>query len=165
MKQLKFSFTDTPISGVTTLAFPRGLINFGADFAPISEKPSEVVISNVTADREMPEKFRFSHSSVSNIYANTGIAPSVQAPSTRGTNLLIQLTEVATINDTVDATYRADVPLSSHLVLKIPAIEQVTEEVVLEMIGRLVSGLFETGDTGETRLARLLRGALLPKDI
>lgn len=165
MKSLKFSFTDTPISGVTTLDFPRGLVNFGTDFAPISEKPTEVVISNVTADRDMPEKFRFQYSNINNIYTNTGIAPSVQAASLRGTNLLVQLTEVASITDSVDASYRVDAPISAHLVLKAPAIEQVTETVLMTVIGRLISGLFETGDEGETRLARLLRGALLPKDI
>lgn len=165
MKTLNFSYTDTPIAGVTSLTFPRGLVNFGADFAPVVEKPSEVVISNVTTDREQPEKYRYAISNVNNIYTGTGISSTVQAPSTKGVNLLVQLTDVGSVTDSVDASYRVDLPLSSHFVLKVPAIEQVTEAVIITHIGRLISGLFETGDNGTIRLSRLLRGALLPKDI
>lgn len=78
---------------------------------------------------------------------------------------MVQLTEIASITDTVDPSFRVDVPISAHIVLKVPAIEQITEDQLIAVVGRLVSGLFETGKTDSVRLSRLVRGSLLPADL
>lgn len=164
-KAINFSYTDTPISGVTSLTFPRGLINYDADFTVVENTAQQVVLTNVTSERSRPEKFRIAASKIDNIYKNSGISLSVQAPNLEGTNLLVQLTDVASVTDSTNPAYRVDAPISSHLVLKVPALEQLTEEMVLTHIGRLVSGLFETGSTANSRLKAMLRGSLVPKDL
>lgn len=164
-KQVNFGYTDTPIDGVTTLVLDRGKLNFGADFSPVNLKNGEATVTNVTSPQDRPEKLRFAISRIDNIYKGSGISPSAQAASVRGTNLLVQLTEVASITDTVDPSFRVDVPISAHIVLKIPAIEQITEDQLIAVVGRLVSGLFETGKTDSVRLSRLVRGSLLPADL
>lgn len=165
MKQVSFGYTDTPISGVTSLDFPRGLVNFGADFRTVVNKPGEAILTNITSPADRPEKFRIALSTVNNVYQGSGISPSVQAPSVRGSNLLVQLTEIVTITDSVDTGYRVDAPLSLHLVFKVPAIEQITEDHVMTAFGRLVSGIFETGSESNLRLKAELRGALIPSDL
>lgn len=164
-KQVNFGYTDTAIAGVTTLNLPRGLINYAADFRTKSETKGELILTNITSPIDRPEKFRLAWSQVDNIYTGSGISETVQAPSLRGVNLLVQLTEVASITDTVDAAYRVDVPISCHLVIKVPAVEEITETHVAAAVGRLVSGLFETGSEANIRLKALLRGSLQPTDL
>lgn len=165
MKTVNFGYTDTPISGVTSLEFERGLVNFGADFRVKTENKSELILTNITSPIDRPEKFRIAHTVVDNIYNGTGISESVQLPSLRGVNVLVQLTEVVSITDDTHPEYRKDAPLSFHVVIKSPAIEQITEAHIATGLGRLVSGLFETGSVANTRLRSLLRGSLSPTDI
>lgn len=164
-KSISAGYTDTPISGVTTLTFPRGLVNFGADFRVKSETANEAIITNLTTPVDRPERIRFSYSDVANIYSGTDVDPSVYAPSKRGVSVLTQLTETFSVTDSVDTTYRVDLPVSAHLVLKVPASEYLTAELIEAMIGRLVSSLFETGSLTDSRLKALLRGSLLPTDL
>lgn len=164
-KSVNFGYTDTAIDGVTALDLSRGLVNFGADFRVKADKGNELILTNISSPIDRPEKFRIAWSLVENIYNNSGISESVQAQSVRGVNLLVQLTEVASVTDSVDAAYRVDLPLSYHLVIRVPAVEEITEDHVAAGIGRLVSGLFETGSEANTRLKALLRGSLEPTDL
>lgn len=164
-KVINFGYTDTPINGVTSLNFPRGLVNFGADFRIRSEKKDEMILTNITSPIDRPEKFRMAWSLIDSVYNGTGIAEANQAPSLRGVNLLIQLTEIASITDSGDASYRVDVPISVHCVVKVPAVEELTEAHIQAVLGRLVSGYYETGSTATSRMKALLRGSLEPLDL
>lgn len=164
-KQLSLGFTDTPIAGVTSLKLDRGLVNYRADFRAKANTPREAILTNITSPVDRPEKFRIAYQDVSDIYKDTGIDMSVRAPSKRGVSLLVQLTEVASVTDTTDPSYRVDLPLSMHLVIKVPANENITAELVESMLGRLTSGVFETGSSDDSRLKSLLRGSLLPTDM
>lgn len=157
-------YRDTPISGVTSLDYARGLINYGADYNLVVDEPDEVILTNITSPLDRPEKFRFAYSQIKNIYNNTDIHPNVQAPSKRGISVLVQLTN--TISE-VDATSdnRVDLPISAHMVLKFPAYTAITATKIEEQIGRLLSGLYETGSVSQSRLNSMMRGSLLPKDI
>lgn len=164
-KVLSLGFTDTPIEGVTSLDFPRGLINYGADFRIKQSANNEVILTNLTCPTDQPEKFRIGYQEIADVYTNTGIQTSVQAPYKRGIKLLVQLTQVASITDDTDADFRIDAPISVQLIVKVPSIQEVTEEIILQSIGRLMSGIFETGSTTSTRLRSEFRGALVPTDL
>lgn len=159
-------FSDTAIEGVTSLEFTRGLVNTKADFAVKSEKPGqEVVLINLTSPIDRPEKFRLAYSDVANIYNGTGIDPSLHAPTKRGISILVQETSTICVTDTVDADFRIDLPISCHLVIKVPASEYITAEDVRERLGRLLSSLFDTGSENDSRLNAILRGSLVPSDL
>lgn len=165
-KVKSYGYTDTAIAGVTGLDFPRGLVNFDADFRVKSDKPGqEVVLTNTTSPIDRPEKLRIAYSDVANVYNGTGIDPSVSAPTKRGISILVQETSVLSVSDSVDADFRLDLPLSCHLVIKVPASEYVTADDVLASIGRLLSGLFDTGLETNARLNAILRGSLVPSDV
>lgn len=165
-KVVSLGYTDTPIEGVTELHFARGLVNYGADFRVKSNSPGkEVVLTNITSPVDRPEKVRIGYSEVSNIYAGTGVEPSVLSPTKKGVQILAQVTEVISVTDDTDPDYRVDLPVSYHLVIKVPTSEYITGARVEAGVGRLLSGLFDTGVTTTTRLEAILRGALMPTGV
>lgn len=164
-KQVNVGYTDSPISGVTSLELARGLVNFGADFRTVSEAPGELVITNITSPTDRPESFRIGYSTVQDVYKGTTIDPSVYAPSRKGISVLVQLTDTYSVTDTTDAEFRVDLPISTHMVIKVPSSEYLTSEHVMAQVGRCVSGLFETGSEANDRLKALLRGSLKPSDL
>lgn len=164
-KSIEYNRTDTPISGVTSLTIPVGLVNYGADFRVKSNEPGEVVITNLTSPTDRPEKFRFAMSDIKDIYRNTGIDPSLYAPSKRGISILGQLTDVWTVVDSADPSYDVALPMEAHIVMKVPANDYITADMVLAFLGRTVDSLLETGVNNSNRLKALLRGSLLPIDM
>lgn len=164
-KVLTTNYVDTPIPGVTGLNLARGLVNFGADFKVKKDSPDEVILTNLTCPVIYPEKIRFSVSDVNNVYTGSSIEPSLFAPTKRGTSILCQVVETWKVTDSTDPSYEVALPVSAHLVLKVPNNEMITPAAVQTLVGRLISGLFETGATNTTRLSALLRGSLKPSDV
>lgn len=164
-KVVNVGYTDTPISGVSSLNFPRGLVNFGADFRIKNDTGSELLVTNITSPVDRPEALRWAYTDVQDIYKGTNVDPSVYAPSKRGLSLLAQVSETWSVTDSVDATFRVDLPVSAHIVLKIPASEFITAQMIQTLVGRLVSGIYDTGDLTTTRLNALMRGSLYPSDL
>jgi len=69
------------------------------------------------------------------------------------------------VTDSADATYVVNLPVAGHIVLRIPANENITADMLKLFVGRLIDGLFETGLNDSTRLRSLSRGVLLPNDL
>lgn len=153
-------YSDTPISGVSTLDFPRGLVNYPVDFRIMSESAGEIKLTNLTSPLDRPEVVRVAHSIIPDVYKNSGISANVQPPSTKGVSILCQVTNV--YRDTTIAASPIDLPISAHIVIRVPAHSSVTAAVVEAHVGRLISSLYETGSTGTSRLESLLRGSLQP---
>jgi len=167
-KVFSLGYTDTAIDGVTSLDFPRGLVNFGADWAIKGNGNGQelVLVHNTGSDLSVPpEKIRYSVSPVANIFAGTGVEATAYVPNRKGVSVLVQLTQVWIVTDDADPTYRVELPISCHLVLKVPLSEYVTGARLEAVVGRLVSGLFETGDLLTTRFDKLVRGSLVPSDV
>lgn len=164
-KSVLYNRTDTPIPGVAELTIPIGLVNFGADFRVRSDEPGEAIITNLTSPIDRPEKYRFAMNEIKDVYRNSGIDTTLYSPSRRGASVLCQLTDTWTVVDSVDTSYEVALPIEGHIVLKLPANENITADMVKGFVGRLVSGLFDTGVTTSTRMKSLLRGSLLPLDL
>jgi hypothetical protein len=165
-KTIQPGYTDTPVSGVTSLTFPRAVLNIAKDYRVKSNKDGkEVVLTNITSPIDRPENIRLAYTDIANIYNGTGIEPSVAAPTKRGVSVLAQVTDVLTVSESTDADYRVDLPLSAHLVIKVPASEYVTSAQVQAVVGRLLSSLFDTGVSTTSRLEAILRGSLVPSEL
>lgn len=165
-KTKSVGYTDTPVSGVSSLTFPRGILNFKEDFR-IKENNSgkEIILTNITSPVDRPERIRLAYNDVANIYSGTGIDASITAPTKRGVSILAQVTEVISVTDSTDADYRLDLPVSYHLVIKVPASEFISATDIQTGLGRLLSGLFDTGSTSTSRLEAIIRGSLTPSDL
>lgn len=158
-------YTDTAISGVSSLAFPRGLVNFGKDFRVQKNGITDVTITNLTCPLDQPEKFRFAISDIANIYTNSGVDPSVQGANKQGQSLLIQLSEVYSVTDSADPSYRVDLPITCNITFKSPKNSLITSDILLTLLGRAVSGAFDTGLTTNSGITRLEHGSLVPSDL
>lgn len=164
-KVISKGYTDTPISGGTTHTFPRAALNFAADFRVKSNQPNEAILTNITSPVDRPESIRIGFSNIANVYSGTTIEPSVTAPTKRGVSVLCQVTDIISITDDTDADYRVDLPVSYHVVIKVPANENLTTALIQEGLSRMISALFETDSATLTRLEALIRGSLIPSDL
>jgi hypothetical protein len=164
-KVTKYGYTDTPIDGVTDLKFDRGLVNIKQDFRVKSNSGKEAILTNITSPIDRPENIRIAFTDVADVYKGSNVEPSVFAPSKRGVSVLVQVTDVLTVTDDTDADYKIDLPLSFHLVVKVPNSEYVTADVVKKGLGRLLSSLYDTGSISNTRLEAILRGSLIPSEL
>lgn len=162
---ISYGYTDTPISGVSSLTLSRGLINFGKDFRVQKNGITDVTLTNLTSPIDQPEKFRFAISDIANIYTNTGIDPSVWGANKQGQSVLIQLSEVISVTDSTDPSYRVDLPVVCNITLKTPKSSLITSDYLLTLLGRAVSGAFDTGLTSTTGIQRLEHGSLIPTDL
>lgn len=162
---VSFGYTDTPIEGVPSLTFPRGLPNFVADWSIKSQNVKECVLTNVKASADQPEKLRISFSEVPNIYAGSGISESVYGPSKKGISLLVQLTAVKQITSDTDPSYIRQEPWSVYTVVKVPLSEYTTAQGILDFLGRHLSGFFNTGSLTTARLDAMLRGCVAPSEL
>lgn len=136
--------------------------DFAGNFSVKSNVPGEAKIVNMTTPIDRPEALRFAYSEVSDVYNNTSIDPSVYASSRKGVQLLVQLTDVYSLTDDVDPEYRVDLPVSAHLVIKVPACEYISDSDILDLTNRLIGGLYDGQVVNSTRIQALLRGSLVP---
>lgn len=164
-KQIVYNYTDTAISGVTSLTLPRGLVNFKADWRVRYNEPDEAILTNLSSPVVYPERMRISASDVANVYNGSSVEPSLYAPTKKGRSILVQVNEIWKVTDSEDATYEVALPVQCHLVIKVPNHELVTPDAIQTLVGRCVSGLFETGSSATGRIGALLRGSLLPSDL
>lgn len=150
----------TPASLTTTVH------HFPTTFAKREASAGESILVNIGTPTDRLEVVKTAIKDVKNIYNGTGIIPGYQSPNQTGRQLLVQLNETWSKVDSEDVAYRQDLPVQAHLVIKIPNDSLISENDVLELIGRL-NGLLSESDGGveptiTSRLVALLRGALTP---
>lgn len=164
-KTLNLNVTDTGVEGVTTLALDKAIINYGEDFRVKSQDASSVILTNMTSPLDKPETYRVAVSPVKDIYKGSSIDPNLYSVSRKGVSILCGLQKVYTVTDSADTSYEKDLPASGHIVLKVPADAVFTADVVEDLVGRIVAGLYESGSITTERLTAIMRGSLIPKDL
>lgn len=158
-------YTDTSIDGAVQPTIARPVINFAEDFRVKKTTESELVLVNLTSPLDRTEKVRYSVQNVSNVYAGTDIDPSVHAPVKRGVSLLVQRSATIAVSDSTQANSRIDLPVSFHIVAKVPVNEHIDASLIEDEIARTFSMMYETNSTDTSRINALLRGSLEPKDL
>lgn len=164
-KTLNMNFNDTTVTGGTAVELTLPQLNYAADFRVTKDDASEAIITNITSPIDMPERFRFAHNQVADVYKNTGIDPTMYYASRRGTQVLCQLTDTYSVTDASAPDYLALLPVEAHIVVKVPNNDLVSVAQVESLVTRMLAGLYETTAGRETRLRSLLRGALLPSSL
>ena len=165
-RSIALNYTDSGVSGVTTLKKDIAILNFGSDYRVKQDDAGEAIIANITSPIDRPETFRFSAAPVADVYKGTGIDSGFYSPSRKGISLLCQLTDVYKYADSADSTFKDQyLPISGHMVLKVPCNEALTADMISTFVGRLIAGLYASGNLDASRLKSMLRGALLPTDM
>lgn len=158
-----FGYTDS-IGTTKNIAIPD--LSYTTDFAITKEVADEVVLTNRTSPIDQPETIRFGYQNVANVYANTGIDPSYMSVSRRGVSLVAQVNDILRVS--CDGGENAcnlsiiDLPMTAHIVVKVPLIQYVTAELAMGTVNRAISSLYDTGKTSTSRLEAMLRHALTP---
>lgn len=155
-------YTDS-ITTAKTLSVPD--LSYAADFAVTRDTPDEVVITNTTSPIDQPETIRFGYNQVADVYRGTGIDPSVASVSKRGASIVVQLNDILRVacdSETNCSPVQFDLPISTHIVMKVPINQYITADLVKQLVLRNVAALFSTGKTDSTRIDALLRHALTP---
>lgn len=167
-KSISLNHTDSGVSGVTTLTHDRAILNFGADYRikvqEAAKNTSQVVLTNMTSPIDKPETFKVAATEIKDIYKGTSIDVALYSPTRKGVSVLCALNDVYTVTDSV-TTESYDLPISGHFVLKVPADANITPAMVDAFLGRLISGLYESGSATTARLSAILRGSLIPTDL
>lgn len=163
-KSLGFSYSDTAFGSPETLNFVRANTNYGEDFTIKNLASGETKITNITAANDRPEVIRLAYSEVKDVYVNSGIDSAYYAPSRKGFSLVTQITEVARVTESVDASVY-DLPISAHLVIKAPNDALITAAVIETVLKRLMSSLYNDNVLTTVRLAGLMKGAVTPPEV
>lgn len=164
-KVTSFGYTDTAPAGGATKTLTRPNLNYAANFSVVSNTDNKAVITNLTTPVDQQETIRWQESNVANIYDGTTIDPSVFATSKQGISLVAQVNNVLRVTDSVDATFQVDLPISVHMVVKLPKSQYITSANLEAVIARCVAAYYDTDSTGVTRIDKLVRGSMLPSTL
>lgn len=165
MTTISKGYTDTPTTANPVLTLPRPNLNWNEDYRVTKNTGDETVMINLNSPLDRPEKVRLAVSKVANVYGGTDIDPSVHAPTKRGISILAQRTSTLSVTDETASNDRIDLPLSFHIVAKIPVSEHITADIVQQELARTFSTLFDTDVETSGRLNSIMRGSLTPKEL
>lgn len=156
-------YTDT-ISTPKSVSIPD--LDYAHDFAVTKDTSEECILTNMTSPLDQPETLRFGYQNIADVYRNTGIDPSFMSTTKRGISVVSQVNDILRVIPDTDTTCCGDtsydLPISAHVVVKVPVNANVTPDVVKTLVFRAVSTMFNTGKTDSTRIGELLRDALNP---
>lgn len=161
-KTISKGYTDT-ITATKNVAIPD--LDYDADFRVKSQDPGSAILANITSPLDRTETLTFGYSEIKDVYKDQSIDSAVQPASHKGVQILAKVTDVFSLTDSSDASYRVDLPVSAHVVIRVPACEYISTGDIQGLAMRAVAGLFDTGKIDTTRLASLLKGALVPKEL
>lgn len=125
----------TAVGGTTLQAYQLPNINWATDWSKVGGAANSTLLASVISPYDAQTRLRVSTSPVANVYAGTGVDPSYMLPTKRGVSMLVQLNLVASVTDSADPKFRADLPISCHVVMKLPMSGYLTEsdlEAVLQ---------------------------------
>lgn len=162
-KIINLTAKDTVQNGVTAPVLTLPILNYAADFRlKQSSSANEVILVNTKTGLDEDEQIRIAFNEIADIYKNSGISCDNVSSSKTGCSLLVQLTKTVKLTDSTDATFSAHVPLSAHMVIKVPKVEGLTNEAILTIVTRLFATLFD-GSTNQA--LGMLKGAIAPKGL
>lgn len=162
---LQKPWTDTPVSGATAATLSLPIINYRVDWGKQTNSGSEAFITNATAPLNAPQRFKFARTDIANVFTNSGIEPNMMTPSKRGVSVVCQLNSIFDVVDSENAAFKQQLPMSCHVVIKVPSSDLITSEVIKDYLCRTLAGLFDTGSSDTDRLTMLIRGSLLPSEM
>lgn len=161
-KTTTFGYTDTADGGATTKSLTRCNLNYSADFVAQDKSDKRFVGANKTSPIDQLETIRVQATDIPDVYKGTTIDPAVYAPSRKGLSLVCQVNDILRVTDTVDASFMADLPISCHIVMKVPSSSFITAAQVETVLTRAISLFYNSNSVLTDRIGSLLRGSTTP---
>jgi len=105
----------------------------------MKDEPGEAVLVNIANSLDQPNSIRIASTPISDIFKNAPADP-VDGQSTKGQSILFQTNEVWKVTDSVSgAVYY--LPLSGHVVLKVPRDAAITGSLLSAFVSRLLGSV------------------------
>lgn len=147
------SVPSLPLAG----SLPRPL---PTEVVYVKDEPGEAVFRNPAAGLAYPTKHRVSVQDVANVFTGSDAKP-IAGQNTSGISILLQLTEVWREGYYTDTEMPLPlVPVSAHLVLKVPSSVLVTPAQLSGLVSRLLGGIIRKDDDDfEAAITPILYGA------
>lgn len=153
-------------AGGATKAFPVRDMVWATDWRVKQNQPSEILLTAARASVDRPAEIRVAVSAVKDVYDKSDIDPSHRSPYRRGLTILSQFRNVFTLTDSANPLSSVYLPVSAHLVIRIPILEQITSDVVKDaIIANVVGALFESTSVNGDRISDLMHGVLAPRPL
>lgn len=143
----------------STYSLSVPLIDWGSQYKQTESTPTRVKYTSIVTPLDAATDVIFDYRTIKNVYQNSPVAGLNQPINTFGAEFHTQRNEIWTETSTsLEASTQILHPISGQLKVKYPMSSLITEEMILDFILRLLSGLFD--DDTLSRLAALMRGAL-----
>lgn len=155
-------YVDTTLAGVTAPTLTVPVLNYGTDFRVKVESSKETILTNTSTPLDQPETIRFGFSEIADVYSKSGLNTDQISGTLKGLNLLAQINETIKVTDTANAAFSQYLPISAHLVIKVPQSGYITPAMITTLVTRLVATLYESG---VSNLPALSKGVLTPKSL
>jgi hypothetical protein len=137
---------------------------FGS-YAYSVDDPGNAILKNVVGALDQPHSIRYAINSVADVFKQSEVAP-YAGQSTAGVNILVQLNESWKIQQAMTSLDIGYLPVSAHIVLKLPTDALVTSSVVEALLARLIGTLSRSSvGTRESVLDLLLHGVTTIPDV
>lgn len=155
-----FTFTNNTESARQTTTYDLGLLtNYGQQWL----QDGSMLYSNVTAPTNQKELIYYKSTSIPTVTNNLKLG---KAPSAKGGvhyGIRLESTIVTTSTDQGCGCVTFEDPIVGNLMIRHPNSNYITEDLVVEFLGRMLSALLykdSTAATPQTRIQSLMRGLL-----
>jgi hypothetical protein len=150
-------------TGETTTGLTVPLFDYSTVFNKKTDAAGECALTNTSSPMDRPEILRYKYQEIADVYKNSGVDPGYRAPSAKGRQILIQLNDIWKLVDSGDTSFRVDLPVQVHMVMRVPESEYITRDVLMAWFYRLAGATLDAAATG--KLDVLMKGALVPADM
>jgi hypothetical protein len=137
-------------------------------FDVIEDEANKCVVIDTATPIDRQRVMTFIRDSVKNVYSGTTIPDEYRLGSTAGIRIINKVSDIWTITDTADASYRKDIPVEAHVVLTVPLVDLINEQHMYQLVMDAAATMFYAKDAGNgtfaatARLAKEARGIVKP---
>lgn len=125
------------------------------------DEPGETIYTNIAGALDQPNTIRCAAAPIADIFRGAPVDP-ITDQTVDGLSILVQVNEAWKVNDSANTSFVPYyLPVSAHMVLKVPVNEYVTAAAVVGLITRLAGApMRAAGDNMSVAISKLLRGVV-----
>lgn len=137
---------DTVASGtaITETSLDADYLNLArpatSSFNYLKDDPGESILVNVVGGLDQPEQIRYSVTSVPDIFKASPVNP-IAGQRPDGISVLVQLTQVLKVTPETEGAPVRYLPVSAHMVLKLPIDPDIDSGVITNLVSQLVGSV------------------------
>lgn len=151
---------NAPVTTPNVQTKTLSTVNLAADFSSTMDKPGERRLTNVKSPVPRPQTVRYAVTNVKNVYSK-GIDKAFQLQDKSGKSIVFGLTEMWSVtNDSIPNDPGFIVPVSGHMVLKLPTGIDIPADKFIEFATTVYGLVFDHGTKSDAKLNRLMRGSV-----